>query len=282
MAKHCFDKSQQEIAAADYKVLLLSEAQFYVAELDRRSSGRIALRDLILEIVVILMIGMEIGLAIKQGADEDSSMNKQDTILTSLQQGTSATASTLQGLLTLTGTMNESTATTAKTLNSLENTTRVMNQGVHDQIALFYDPSVVITYDATQKKIVLSNTGRSAITITEFKLNGSALSFVGGGDAARTIPEGSGYQIDNGSQYSTWESQIPKGGGMVVPVIATLKNELGRTYHLQAALYVFWQNDKLTVYTQTYSITPDLSPTTKSIVNAEQKHRLGTGLKLKR
>jgi len=73
----------------------LAEAQFYMQELGRRHDSWISIRDLILEIVVIVLIGFEIGLAIIQGRDEDKLWDKQNAILNNLQTSTQSTAALL-------------------------------------------------------------------------------------------------------------------------------------------------------------------------------------------
>src|SRR2546430_8667826 len=82
-AKECFEKAQPDLfTEANYaNTALLQEAQFYMSELERRAGSRIALRDLLLEIVVIFLIGGEILLGIKAGRDEDKLMDKQNKIL---------------------------------------------------------------------------------------------------------------------------------------------------------------------------------------------------------
>lgn len=84
----------------------LLEAQFCIGELERRQAdverrkhNRIAWRDLLLEIVVIVLIGWEIGLGIKQGSDEDALMDKQTKVLDDLNTNSSLTAATLKNLL---------------------------------------------------------------------------------------------------------------------------------------------------------------------------------------
>jgi len=252
LAKQCFEESQEEYVSNEQKVSLLLEAQFYVAEADRRSGGRIALRDLILEIIVILLIGFEIILAIKQGIDEDKLMDKQNGILSSLQQSTSATASTLQGLLTLTGTMNESTSKTASTLGALESTTKIMNRAVHDQIELFYDPSVLLSYDPGGNRVLFVNTGRSSLTLSLLKMDGQTKN-IGGN---KLLSAGSTIYVEIPSEYKKW-SDLPKGSGRNVPVEAHLTNELGRKYVLSGGLFFVWENDKIVVHGQNYSLTPE-------------------------
>ena len=83
------------------KTHLLLQAQLYLQELDRRYDSFISIRDFILELIVILLIGGEIYLGWKQASDEAAMMNKQDGILTNLQKSTEATAKLVQQQLDL-------------------------------------------------------------------------------------------------------------------------------------------------------------------------------------
>ena len=95
-AKQCFERAQDGQSQTDFQVMKLLEAQLYMQELDRRHDSWIAWRDLILEVVVIALIGGEIWLGWKQGTNESTMMDKQDTILGNLDTSTSATAKLVQ------------------------------------------------------------------------------------------------------------------------------------------------------------------------------------------
>lgn len=86
-ANECFRKyGDPNIGGLDKPALLL-EAQFYMNEMERRHQTWISWRDLILEVVIIVLIGAEIWLG-----------NKQDTVLGQLQSSGAATAATLAAL----------------------------------------------------------------------------------------------------------------------------------------------------------------------------------------
>jgi hypothetical protein len=76
----------------------LLRAQFYLHELDRREDSRISLRDLVLEIVVIVLIGAEIALGIWEGRQQSAAFNGVTTILNNLEASSEATAKTLTSL----------------------------------------------------------------------------------------------------------------------------------------------------------------------------------------
>jgi hypothetical protein len=68
----------------------------------------IPLRDFILEIVVILLIGWEIALGVYQEKDQDRNFDEQQKILAKMQQNAAATAQTLTTLENTTETMSRS------------------------------------------------------------------------------------------------------------------------------------------------------------------------------
>src|ERR1700692_2491643 len=85
-AKHCFEKAQEggEYFNTDMQSTAFLEAQFYMSEMDRRHGGWIATRDLILEIVVILLIGGEIWFGNKASSDEGALMKSQTAVMQKL------------------------------------------------------------------------------------------------------------------------------------------------------------------------------------------------------
>jgi hypothetical protein len=137
-AKECFDECSTEDMTAEVRTATLFEAQFYLSEKDRRHDSWISTRDLILEIIVIILIGGEILLAIQQGRDQGRLMDRRNGNLTKMNATASATAGTLQ---------------------SLQSTTEAMNSAVQNQLAQFYDPSVVVHFDGATKKMSVLNVG---------------------------------------------------------------------------------------------------------------------------
>ncbi len=99
-AKMAFDRAYEH-NAAELRLIALTEAQFYMQELDRRHDSSVSIRDLILELIVIALIGVEIWLGWKQGVDQDSMMTKQNAILSSLQTATQATADQMKEQLAM-------------------------------------------------------------------------------------------------------------------------------------------------------------------------------------
>ena len=88
-ANDCF--ARLDTAGGLDRPAILAEAQFYIQEIDRRYESWISWRDLILEIVVIVLIGLELYFGITEG-------NKQAIILDQVNSSTAATAATTKSL----------------------------------------------------------------------------------------------------------------------------------------------------------------------------------------
>lgn len=88
-ANECFEKLDN--SGSHEKPALLIEAQFYMDEIERRKQDSIAMRDLILELVVIALIALELYFGITGG-------NQQLDVLQKLNKSATETASTLTTL----------------------------------------------------------------------------------------------------------------------------------------------------------------------------------------
>jgi hypothetical protein len=258
--KICFDKYNDPNKGEGDKPALLLEAQFYMQEIGRREDSRIARRDFWMEFSVIGLILAEIvlsiyglRLAIKQDKDEQAMMDKQNAILTNLQNSTSDTAAALKRLAELDRAMGDNTSASSKTLLSLRSTTEEMNRAVHDQLSLFYDPSVALTYDPGQDRVILTNTGRSRLTIMALKLDGVPVDTV----KMKLIPAGTHMYLEYSEGYKQMSARVARGTSLSVPVEAHLESENGKHFVLNGSLFFVWDKDKLTVHGQNTSVQPE-------------------------
>jgi hypothetical protein len=258
--KLCFDKFNNPMQGEGGKAALLLEAQFYIQEVGRREDSRVAKRDFWLEIGVIVLILAEIvlsiygiKLAIRQDKDEQALMDKHNGILNNLQTSTAQTATAMKDLANLMKTLNDNTSASERMLSALSSTTVTMNKGVHDQLSLFYDPSIVLTYDLSQNRIFFQNTGRSRITMRMLKVDNQEVAVV----RMKLISAGSTLYIEAGELYTQLSAALAKGDTRSVPVEAHLENELGRHFVLNGTLYCVWVNDKLQIHAQNNSVLPE-------------------------
>jgi hypothetical protein len=100
----CFEHAP-EVDPVD-RLAILQEAEFYTRELERRSDSWISIRDLILELIVIALIGWEIHMSYRAETIQSEASDKQQVVLGNLQKSSEATAAILGSLKSTTETMN--------------------------------------------------------------------------------------------------------------------------------------------------------------------------------
>jgi hypothetical protein len=237
----------------------LWEAQFYIGEIDRRQAGlerqedrRIALRDFRMEWAVISLIGLElvaavwgIALGVSQGREDRVLMDKQNRILSDLQSATSTTATTMKNLET-------SSAATAKTLLALQSTMERMSQASQGQLALFYDVSLNIFWDAANKSLRLSNNGRTNISLVGVKFGDKQPAFV-----PPQVIAPNGMYTEQVSDIDEAMASLPKGTSRSFPLLLFLKNAKQEEFVVEQNIDLSWEADKVILRTQTSSIRPE-------------------------
>ena len=224
----CFEYSPD--ATPIDRLAVLQEAEFYTRELERRADSRTSIRDLILEIVVILLIGGEILLGYRQGRDEANASALEQQVLTNLQTSSAATVSTLQ---------------------TLQKTTEDMNKSIQVEVGLNYDVAVEITFDDPSKRIYATNKGRTNIFLWGAKTDTQKAVIENKG---RMIAPGGTYAIAGEALYAEIQQKLPKGLDKTLPFVLFVKNENGNEFLIEAQLFCIWHNDVLTIHTQTLSV----------------------------
>ncbi len=157
----------------------LSEAQFYIDEIERRiaagerrKQSRVGVRDFILELIVILLIGLELYFGIVGG-------NKQLAVLQTLKTSADQQIGVLQNL-------NTSAGETAKTMKSLREEqdivlatqqqtlqlTGQMNGALQTQLGLNFAPALTLVYDQSAKSLIFQNFGKTNVFLWGSKLEG--------------------------------------------------------------------------------------------------------------
>jgi hypothetical protein len=222
-ANECFAKS--ETAGTGDKPYLYLEAQFYIGEIERRHHSkegkqdrRTALRDFVLEIVVILLIGGEIWLAYKQGKDEDLLMDKQNGVLQKLEDSSSATAGTL---------------------TALETTTDAMSKAVEAQLAIANGLQVQIDFENVSKRMRVRNTGNTNITLygRRFLWQNEPASLE---KQPIKIPAKASQDIQADYFYDELAGKTPPNRPSAVPVELYLKDYQNVEYVAQSTLVGQW------------------------------------------
>jgi len=205
----------------------LMEAQFYMQELDRRHDSWISLRDLLLELVIIALIGWEIYLGYQGGKQQAAEVQ----ILTNLQASSQATTGTLTNLLTITD---------------------AMRTAIQSGVGLNYDVSVEVTFDSQLKRINIANKGRTNLMLWGDKLADQKPLIEKSG---RLIVPGGSYYILADTFYTELASKLANGGSMTIPFILYLKNEQGKEYVVTTQFNASISNGVISIHAQTTSTT---------------------------
>jgi|HubBroStandDraft_6_1064221.scaffolds.fasta_scaffold11339_7 hypothetical protein len=171
----CF--AEADVATTD-RATLLAEADVYISELRHRSDTRVSLRDLLLEVIIIGLIGWEIHMGYQQEHHQDEAFGAEKAIWKNMEKSLNTTADTLASEKTTMGTMS-------RTLNK--------------ELGLFYDVSVSLNYNGDKKRLTFVNMGRTNIVLWGSKLGDTRASIESEG---RTVQPNGGYDIDFAVGYA--------------------------------------------------------------------------------
>ena len=129
--------------SGDDRSTTLTEAEFYMRGLEHRRDSWVSIRDFILEVIIIALIGWEIYMGYKQAAIQSTQFDQQTAIMSNLRTSSDETA---QILIT-------------------------MNEHVEKELDLYYEPSVLITEVHQNGSDVLEvhNNARTRIAIFGIK-----------------------------------------------------------------------------------------------------------------
>ena len=192
----------------------LAEAQFYMWELEHRRDSFTSIRDLVLEIVVIALIGWEIHMSYRGERLESQNFEKEQAVFANLQT---------------------SSAATAGTLTALEDTSKQMNEAVQKELAFSYEVSLNVKFDVTTDRIIVTNEGRTRVALWGSKVGKSGVVMEKG---PRTLTPGVPYLIIGHEVTTGLSGIVPKGGFPPVPFVMFIKNERGEEF---VARYEFAQ-----------------------------------------
>jgi hypothetical protein len=212
---------------------LYEKAGFYMRELEHRRDSRVSIRDFILEIVVIALIGWEIWMGYRAEHVQNTNFEAEKHVFENLEKSSIATAGSLMAAQQL-----------------LQN----MNGALQKQLALFYDVSVNVFFDEQKKEIIFANNGRTNLTLWGTKLEGEAPEIMKEG---RMIPPGGAFKIDAVTTYNFMARRFPKPSQGLVDFEVYLKNERGEEFFERGNIGMRWQNDTGQLLVQTKTIEPE-------------------------
>jgi hypothetical protein len=231
-ASECF--AAAEPAGELVRTALLTEARFYLDELNRRTDSRVSIRDFILEIIVIVLIGGEIYLGIYEGQQQEKSFSRMQNVLSNLQRSSEATANTL---------------------TTLQSTTASMNQAIQKELGLFYDVSVSMICDSPNKRLSFINDGRTNVSLWGFNMTGVPIIDKDG----RVLTPGTmlAYNIDIAFLYVYVTQTVPQGANAMVPFEVYTRNERKEEFVIHAFFAVTWENGAPVIRVQEGPIVPE-------------------------
>jgi hypothetical protein len=208
-----------------------AEARFYIDELERRSTSWISIRDLILEIFVIALIGWEIHMGYRQESQQAKDFDKQQIVLKN---------------------METSSEETAKLLQSLDHSMESTKNAVQGQLAVFYDPSVLVRFIPTERLNVLNN-GHTNITLWGSKFGKESAIFL---EVPNVLPPNGGYEFHAEGMYRQLSEKLRNGQNLSMPYEIYIKNELGHKFVVECTLTPIMDNLQVAVMTQINAIAP--------------------------
>jgi hypothetical protein len=127
---------------------LYAQAQFYMRELEHRRDSLVSIRDLLLEIAVIVLIGWEIHMSYRAEHLQSNNAKEEGQILTHLA---------------------DSSRATANILTALSKTTDLMAKTVQEQLELNYEVMLESHFDKEKKAINITNDSRTTVYMWGFK-----------------------------------------------------------------------------------------------------------------
>lgn len=223
----CFERAQ-EVTPID-RLAVLQEAQFYTQELERRSDSRTSIRDFVLEIAVIALIGWEIHMGYRAERLQTTNFGEEKKVFEHLDKSSGATA---------------------ETLVAVKDSINAMKTAVQNQLALSYEPSIIVKFEPTRRLNII-NGGRTSITLWGDKQGNDAPYFL---KAPHVMAINAGYEFDATPLYTQLEQRVPKGSSYTFPLQIYIKNELGAEFIVHATLTGVWEEDRVRIFTQVNSI----------------------------
>lgn len=233
---------------------VLSEAQFFIDEIERRKQSRTGRRDLILEVVVIALIGAELIYGIVGGNQQllvlqtlKTSADQQLVVLHNLNTSASETARTMKAL----GDKQDVVLATQQQTLQL---TGQMNDALQNQLGLNFAPALTLLYDQSVKSLVFQNFGKTNVFLWGVKLEGDTRME---SEPRIIAPSPSTFYKIPAEDFIKIESaRVPKGGSEKLHYDVYIKAANGKKYTASYYLLPKWKDDTLIVDTQQIGIKP--------------------------
>ena len=231
-AKGCFEYAPE--AAPVDRLAILQEAQFYTRELERRNDSFTSIRDLILELVVIGLIGWEIYMSYRAERQQRVNFKEEQGIFENLQKSSDATKDSLTSVKDILGAMELS---------------------LEKQVELFYDVQINVVYNEPTKRLAIINNGRSNITVWAQRVAEKTASMTEYPKTA-LVPPGGTYEIPLEEGLQRVMAVLPKGQSYNYWFTFFVKNEKKERFTVSGDLVASWHGDTVSLNIPSTSIVP--------------------------
>ena len=209
-------------------------AQFYIGELARRADSRTSIRDLILEIIVIGMIGWEIWVGYRADDAQRQNFKVERAVLENLRDSSSATA---------------------QTLVAVKDSMDAVKVSLQEQVKLYYDVQLVIGFDDSSERLLLTNTGHGRVSIMRVLMEAERVQDIKYANPQVVAPSGV-YFIPLKGLKDYLKEALPKDGRKQYPLTILLKNEKGEKITATGNIIAVWFGDSISIVSQTNTIAP--------------------------
>jgi hypothetical protein len=279
-----------------YDAVRLQRAQVFLAEISRRKDDDTSRRDLILEIVVIVLISIEIGLSLYGFYLSGKESRAQLTVLGNMKDSTGQTASLLQTQGGIFDNIKKSTADTVAAVgklqteqdkalfaqnkslqaqkDSLEALTR-MNDALNQELEATYAVAITAFIGTDKQNFVLQNGGRTFVYVYGLKLEDDLPGRLEP-DVFLTPNNGS-FQFIKGEVWTNRildlnPADIPKGTKQEIPIQWYVRSADGKEYVVHMVFTKLWVGDTVDVHVVTLSTRKEAWPTDFSKVIEPSSH----------
>ena len=229
----CFELAE-EAESDDRRSIHLTEADFYMRELERRRDQRTSRRDLILEIVVIALIGWEIFMNYRAEHLQGANFKEEKQVFENLQKSSKATADTLV---------------------AVKDTMGSMKLSLEKQVELFYDVQVNVVYQEGTKKLVLINNGRANVTLWAHRIGLENAQMIQYHKPIVVTPGGT-WELGLDSSVKQLSEGLPKGANETFLFRFFVKNEKQDQFTVRGQLIADWHGDSVYFETHPQGIVP--------------------------
>lgn len=211
-------------------------AQFYIGELERRADSRTSIRDLILEILVICLIGGELYMSHQQSVQQDTQFKEQQIVL---------------------GNMEKSSRETLAAITAERRTMAAMNDALQKQLSLYYDVELNAIYNEQTKQLRIVNQGRTAVKLWGGKLGVDQNTKITMYPKPKLVAPGNGtYDVSLSDLGLIVSFGLAKDQHLNSGFVFLVTNEKNERFTFRGDLIGVWQNNSFTFLTQPNTVLP--------------------------